>query len=62
VAPTKGSKDAVKESDENALGLGRGITGLPFPAGTVGMAKPYPPILVAPSTRVTSPWGATEGP
>jgi len=57
----KGAKDVPKEVDENTLGIGRGITGLPFPAGTIAMAKLYPPILIAPSVRVTSPWGPAEG-
>ncbi|KAG8854538.1 54S ribosomal protein L9, mitochondrial [Serendipita sp. 405] len=43
------------------IGLGRGIVGLPFPAGSVAMAKRYAPILVAPSTRVTSPWVGGDG-
>ncbi|KIM26132.1 hypothetical protein M408DRAFT_73162 [Serendipita vermifera MAFF 305830] len=60
VAPTKGAKDAVKAEDDKTLGIGRGVLGLPFPAGTVAMAKLYPPVLVAPSTRVTSPWVAGD--
>ncbi|KAG8828018.1 54S ribosomal protein L9, mitochondrial [Serendipita sp. 399] len=43
------------------IGLGRGIVGLPFPAGSVAMAKRYAPILVAPSTRTTSPWAGGDG-
>ncbi|CAG7851441.1 50S ribosomal protein L3-2, chloroplastic Flags: Precursor [Serendipita indica DSM 11827] len=54
--PPKGGKDEGKT--EVNKGLGRGVLGLPFPAGTAAMAKQYAPILVAPSVRVTSPWTA----
>ena len=40
--------------DENVLL--RGVTDLPFPAGTVEMAKMLPPIVATPSARITSPF------
>lgn len=41
--------------------LGRGVLSLPFPAGSIAMAKRYPVVLVAPSTRVSSPWAGGDG-
>jgi len=36
--------------------LPRGVIDLPFPAGTAEMAKELPPVIIAPSARVTSPF------
>ena len=47
----------AKGLDEKVLP--RGVTGLPFPAGTREMAKDLPAIVAAPSKRVTSPFAAT---
>lgn len=40
--------------------LPKGITDLPFPAGTVEMAQELPPIIEALSTRGTSPFVPRE--
>ncbi|CDO72937.1 hypothetical protein BN946_scf185002.g122 [Trametes cinnabarina] len=40
--------------------LPKGLTGLPFPAGTKELAKALPPMIVAPSTRVTDPFVPRE--
>jgi large subunit ribosomal protein L3 len=47
VAHEKGLRDKV---------LPMGVSDLPFPAGTVEMAKNYPPIIEALSSRTTSPF------
>lgn len=40
--------------------LPKGVDDLPFPAGTKDMAAALPPILEAPSKRVTSPFSPRE--
>jgi large subunit ribosomal protein L3 len=40
--------------------LPKGVLDLPFPAGTVEMARTLPKILVAPSARVTNPFVPRE--
>lgn len=40
--------------------LPKNIEGLPFPAGTKELAAQLPPVLVAPSHRVTSPFTPRE--
>jgi|SRR5882762_38915 large subunit ribosomal protein L3 len=40
--------------------LPKGITNLPFPAGTARMAKDFPPIIEALSSRTTSPFVPRE--
>ena len=40
--------------------LPKGVTDLPFPAGTAELAKTLPPIIEAPSDRVTSPFTPRE--
>jgi large subunit ribosomal protein L3 len=40
--------------------LPKGVTDLPFPAGTAAMAKLYPPIVEALSSRATSPFVPRE--
>ena len=40
--------------------LPKGVEGLPFPAGTKDMAKAFPPIISAPSKRITSPFAPRE--
>ncbi|KAI0362387.1 mitochondrial 50S ribosomal protein L3 [Trametes cingulata] len=40
--------------------LPRGLTGLPFPAGTKELAQVLPPVIVAPSTRVSDPFVPRE--
>ncbi|PVF98106.1 translation protein [Serendipita vermifera] len=57
----KAGKEEPKEMGRVGLGLGNGVTSLPFPAASVGMAKRYAPIHVAPSVRVTSPWVGGDG-
>jgi hypothetical protein len=57
----KPGKEEPKEMGRLGLGLGNGVTSLPFPAASVGMAKRYAPIHVAPSVRVTSPWVGGDG-
>ena len=40
--------------------LPKGVTDLPFPAGTTELAKTLPTIIEAPSDRVTSPFTPRE--
>ena len=40
--------------------LPKGVSDLPFPAGTEELAKTLPPIVVAPSERTTSPFVPRE--
>jgi large subunit ribosomal protein L3 len=40
--------------------LPKGVTDLPFPAGTAELAKTLPTIIEAPSDRVTSPFTPRE--
>lgn len=40
--------------------LPKGLADLPFPAGTKEMAKEFPPIISAPSKRVTSPFAPRD--
>ena len=51
---TAEAKRKELRGDENALP--RGVVDLPFPAGTVELAKTLPPIIATPSARVTSPF------
>ncbi|THH10776.1 hypothetical protein EW145_g1083 [Phellinidium pouzarii] len=48
------SANYAKGRDDSILP--KGITDLPFPAGTKDMAALYPPIIAAPSKRVSSPF------
>ncbi|KAL5532666.1 hypothetical protein ACEPAF_4440 [Sanghuangporus sanghuang] len=40
--------------------LPKGVVDLPFPAGTKEMAGMYPPVIAAPSKRITSPFAPRE--
>lgn len=40
--------------------LPKGVDALPFPAGTKDMAGQFPPVIHAPSKRVTSPFAARD--
>ncbi|KAI0636733.1 mitochondrial 50S ribosomal protein L3 [Trametes polyzona] len=40
--------------------LPKGLTGLPFPAGTKELAQALPPVIVAPSARVSNPFVPRE--
>lgn len=40
--------------------LPRGLVDLPFPAGTKELAKALPPVIVAPSARVSDPFVPRE--
>lgn len=48
----------AKGLDEKVLP--KGIETLPFPAGTREMAQEFPPIITAPSKRVTSPFAPRD--
>jgi len=48
----------VKGLDDKILP--KHVEGLPFPAGTKEMAADFPPIIAAPSKRVTSPFTPRE--
>jgi len=49
----------AKGADTDKI-LPRGVTALPFPAGTKEMASTLPPIITAPSKRITSPFAPSE--
>jgi len=51
---TAEAKRKELRGDENVLP--KGVIDLPFPAGTVEMAKELPPIIATPSARITSPF------
>ena len=48
----------AKGLDEKVLP--KGMVDLPFPAGTKEMAAQYPPVITAPSKRVTSPFAPRD--
>jgi large subunit ribosomal protein L3 len=50
----------VKHAQGVEVTLPKNVDDLPFPAGTKDLAKTLPPIIVAPSTRVTSPFTPRE--
>ena len=51
--------NAAKGLDVDKI-LPKGLDSLPFPAGTKEMAAAFPPIIAAPSKRVTSPFTPRE--
>lgn len=51
--------NAAKGFDADKI-LPKGLEALPFPAGTREMAAKFPPIIAAPSKRITSPFSPRE--
>lgn len=49
----------AKGNDPDRI-LPKGVDALPFPAGTKEMAETLPPIITAPSKRVTSPFAPSS--
>lgn len=53
-----GAANYAKGLDEKILP--KGVADLPFPAGTKDMAQQFPPVITAPSKRVTSPFAPRD--